>query len=266
MTQPLDIRLLGSGGWVPTSRRQTSCLYVRHGEDVMLVDAGSGVGRLYEDPVLLDGVERLHVVLTHWHLDHVFGLGFLAFLPTQPEVRIFAPGREALGTPAAAVAKQLLGPPFFAATFEAASELFAEVLDLEEGENDVGPFRLRVRMQRRHGTPSYALRLDGVAYVTDTAYDEGNVELARGARVLFHEAVHAADETDDVAHTAAGEAARIACAAGVERLILIHVDPALETDAELLRHARAVFPRAEVGSDGPVLLGADVGPVPLRGK
>lgn len=254
MSRHVDVRLLGSGGWLPTSRRQTSCLYVRDGADALLVDAGAGAGRLFEQAELLDGVERLFVVLTHWHLDHTFGVGFLSLLPVDVELHVWAPGETALGTPARDLLRRLLDPPFFSPTHGATERLFEDVRDLEEGETEIGPFRVRARLQRRHGTPSLALRLDGLAYCTDTAYDEGNVELARGARVLFHEAVHGEADSGDEAHASASDAARIAAAAGVERLVLIHVHPALPDDEDLLRHARAIFPRVEVGRDGPVEL------------
>lgn len=247
----MEIRLLGSGGWVPTPRRLTSCVYVREGERVLLLDAGMGVGRLFSQPELLDGVRRLDVLLTHWHLDHVAGLGFLTLHEAVPKPTLWGPGASVLGTSADEVLGRVLGPPFFSSSTAAARARFADIRDVEAGSVEIGGFALDVRVQPRHATPTLAIRLgDTFALCTDTGYDEDNVDFVRGVGVLLHEAVYAADDCDDDWHSAAGEAARIAAAAAVERLVLVHVDPGLADDGELARPAQARFAASEVGRDG----------------
>ena len=49
--------LLGSGGWIPTGTRETTCLLVRNGASALVVDLGTGARRLVTDPALLDGAE-----------------------------------------------------------------------------------------------------------------------------------------------------------------------------------------------------------------
>jgi ribonuclease Z len=121
-------------------------------------------------------------------------------------------------------------------------------------EAEIGPFRVEARVQPFHNGPTLALRVNGeLVYCTDTAYDEENAGFARGARVLLHEAFHAADETDDAQHSASGEAGRIAAVAGVERLVLVHVSPLGVDEDALAAFARARFEAAEVGRDGLVL-------------
>jgi ribonuclease BN (tRNA processing enzyme) len=44
---------------------------------------------------------------------------------------------------------------------------------------------------------------------------------------------------------------------GVGRLVLVHVNPRLDDEADLLRFAQERFPASEVGRDGPL------GPEPL---
>lgn len=240
-----------------TPRRLTSCLYVREGEQVLLFDAGMGVGRLFAEPALLDGVSRVDVVLTHWHLDHVAGLGFLTLHDAGVKPTVWAPGAAVIGRPAPELLGDVLGPPFFSRSAEAARARFAGVHDLEEGEAEIGGYTLRLRIQRRHSTPTLAIRYGDVfALCTDTGYDEGNVEFARGVGVLLHEAVYAADRCPDEWHSAAGDAGRIAAAAEVGRLVLIHVDPGLADDDKLARYARAHFAASEVGRDGPLLVEA----------
>src|SRR5437588_410003 len=68
------LTILGGGGWFPAQGRQTACALLRDGDSAILIDAGTGVGRLVEQPELLDGIEQLDILLTHFHLDHIAGL------------------------------------------------------------------------------------------------------------------------------------------------------------------------------------------------
>ena len=68
----------------------TSCIEVAHGEDNrLIVDGGSGLRRLGERMLLTDlgkGKGEAHILLTHFHWDHLIGLPF--FVP------IFIPGNK----------------------------------------------------------------------------------------------------------------------------------------------------------------------------
>jgi ribonuclease BN (tRNA processing enzyme) len=237
--------LLGSGGWIPTSRRETCAAYVREGAHVLLLDAGTGIQRLLERPELMEGVERVDLLLTHFHLDHIVGLAYLPALPLRPVV--WGPGRMLAGTPTHDLLERLLGRPLFSAPLDA---IAADVRELEEGAVPLETFEVSARVQERHSEPTLAFRLgDLLTYCTDTAPDPGTAPFAAGSRVLLHEAWHAADTSDDPTHTASGDAGRIAREAGVERLVLIHVSPLPGVESELLTAASAVFPEVEVGSD-----------------
>ena len=243
----MEVRLLGTGGWLPTDERETACMYVRSGPDLLLLDAGTGARRLITEPALLEGVERLHVVLSHFHLDHVAGLVALAGLNLERE--IWLPARLLSGLPADEVFQRLVGPPFFTGT-----DVVGRPRELE-GDREVGPFRIEIRVQTRHPGKTIAVKVDGrLAYCTDTAYDGENVEFARGAQALLHESFWPGDTTDDLTHTAAGEAGRLASEAGVERLVLVHINPEGCDDDELATSARAHFAASEVGRDGLVVM------------
>jgi ribonuclease BN (tRNA processing enzyme) len=152
--------------------------------------------------------------------------------------------------PAGALLHRLLDSPFLLAGDQTLEDGIDAVHDLDPAGARIGPFDLRVRVQPLHPDTSYAFRFgDELAYCTDTAYDDENAEFAHGVRVLAHDAMHPGDSTDDPSHTTSGESARLARAAEVERLVLIHTSPTLRDDAELLEHARPVFANAEVGRD-----------------
>jgi ribonuclease BN (tRNA processing enzyme) len=241
----VDGLILGSGGWIPTSTRETCSALLRDGPHVVLLDAGTGLQRLVEQPELLDGVERLDLVLTHFHLDHVVGLAYLPALSMRPV--LWGPGELLAGTSTQALLDRLLGPPFFSAPLE---RIAADVREIEGSTLDLGSFELAVRVQRRHTEPTLAFRVgDALAYCTDTAADPGTVDFVAGCRVLLHEAWHPAASSDDPFHTASGAAGALAREADVERLVLIHVSPLLGSDVELLAPAVEEFPRTEVGVD-----------------
>lgn len=239
------LTVLGGGGWMPSEHRETSCYALRQGTSLLLLDAGTGLRRLVTDPVLLAGVTRLDILLSHYHADHTIGLSYLAALPDRPETVVWAPGEDLYGIAAATILEAFTGPPFQP---EPLSSFVAAVRDVPIGEFDPGAGTVRVRVQERHSHPSVAYRIgDLVTYCTDTAYDPENAEFAAGCRVLLHEAWVAAPPVGPF-HSLAAEAAAVARDAGVADLVLTHLDPRGD-DAELLAAARAVFPATQLARD-----------------
>ena len=92
-----------------------------------------------------------------------------------------------------------------------------------------------------------------LVYSGDTRPTERLIEAARGADILIHESggldANAA-EVHRPGHSTAGDAGRVAAAAGVRRLILTHL-PSDPLAAPMLDEARAAF-------GGPVDLAADL--------
>ena len=239
--------VLGSGGWMPTSKRQTCCALVRRGTDVLVLDAGTGLQRIVERPDLLEGAESVHIVLTHFHLDHIVGLSYLPALRLAEPPVVWGPGELLAAATTRSLLERLLDAPLFALSL---SSLTADVRELTLGEQAIGSFTVRTRVQDRHTHPTLALRVDdALTYCTDTAPDPGNIAFASGSRVLLHEGWHAQDTCDDPIHSAGGDAGRLAREAGVQHLVLIHINPLLDSDDALGRSARAQFPNAEVGCD-----------------
>lgn len=77
---------------------------------------------------------------------------------------------------------------------------------------------------------------------------------AQGADLLVHEATFSQADLDrakETGHSTAREAAELAAAAGVRRLVLTHISPRYSREApELLAEARALFPETFVARDG----------------
>jgi len=250
VTEPLSLTLvpLGTNGYFPTHGRQTMCFLVSWTGGALLLDAGTGVARLSEPAIRarLEGVGRLDVVLTHYHLDHVCGLSFLPGVARELPVRVFAPappltsfGTEALD--------RLLAPPLFPIGLHR-WPMPVEVVPYAGDGFEVGPLAIRVRAQKHPGG-SVGIRIgDRLAYVTDTVLDLGTISFVRGVRTLLHEVwlddeEAAREDAGRAGHSAAGPVGDLAHAAAVGRLIPVHHHPKRD-DATIAAMVRGIAARA----------------------
>ena len=152
---------------MPSERRETTSVLVRDGGAALLLDAGTGARRLVDDPRLLEGVDELTVLLTHFHLDHICGLAYLPGLTLVPD--IWAPGRWLYGQSSPSLLEPVLSTPW--SPF--AQERFGAIHELEDGLQRIGQFEVRTRGQLKHWAPTVGVRLsDAIALITDTAFDE----------------------------------------------------------------------------------------------
>jgi ribonuclease BN (tRNA processing enzyme) len=245
--------ILGSGGFVPTERRETSSLLLLPEADptaAVVVDAGTGLRRLVTDrEELLGRRTRLEILLTHFHIDHVCGLAYLTEL-SGVEIRVHAPGMALYDTPASDILARLFSPPIMPITL---ADVGVAVAELAVGDTELAGVTVRARRQDRHSNPSLGLRFgDALVWCTDTEDDPGTVDFARGARVLAHDAW---GPSPAPGHATAAAAGRVAAAAGVETLVLIHVPPRAD-EHELLARAGEEHPHVVVATDGLSLLSA----------
>jgi ribonuclease Z len=241
--------ILGSGGFVPTGRRETSSLLLLpEGSDgAVVVDAGTGLRRLITDRGVLAGRTRLDVLLTHFHIDHVCGLAYLTEL-TGMDITIHGPGAELYDTATAEILARVFSPPVMPIDLDTIDVRVAEVAC---GALRIGDLEVAVRRQDRHTNPTLGLRFgDELVWCTDTEDDPLTVDFARGARVLAHDAW---GPPAAPGHAEPAGAAQVALDAGAERALLIHVPP-LADEADLQARAAAVHPHATVATDGLDLL------------
>jgi ribonuclease BN (tRNA processing enzyme) len=224
--------ILGSGGFVPTGRRETSSLLLRGSGPAadgraVVVDAGTGLRRLITDRERwLGDARRLDVLLSHFHIDHVCGLAYLTEL-ADLEITIHGPGAALYGVATEEIlARMFFSPPLMPVTLD---QLGVRVEELAPGELEVGGLQVRARRQDHHPNPTLGFRFgDDLTWCTDTERDPGTIKFARGARVLAHDAW---GPPAAPGHTTPEEAGALARDAGVERLVLIHVPPRADEDA-----------------------------------
>jgi ribonuclease BN (tRNA processing enzyme) len=243
------LTILGGGGWLPAHGRHTACAVLRHGDEAVMIDAGTGVARIMERPDLLAGVSRLNIVLTHFHLDHIAGLAYLPALGLCEHTTLWGPGRLLYDTGTPAVLAGVSHEPMHPVPLE---EQDIEVRDIPAGGLELAGKRLTVRRQDRHSAPSLALRFgDELTWITDTAYDPESAAFSAGCGVVAHEAWFdsSAVRNADI-HSSAAQAGEIAARSGCERLLLIHLPPFRRSVDALVAEARTTMPEAIAARDG----------------
>lgn len=219
----------------------TSSLEVRTGSgELIVVDAGTGVRGLGW-ALGADPPARIHLLLTHLHLDHVEGLGFFTpIFDERCELTIWGP-RQDEGSLRDRIV-DYLSPPFFPVPFDRLPSRI-EVNEIWEDTWEVAGVTVRSARVRHPGpTVGYRLEANGaaLAYISDNEpglEPDSGLDLATGATVLLHDAQYTTQEYATRVgwgHTDLARFADLVGAAGAGRTLMFHHDPAHD-DATLER-------------------------------
>lgn len=238
---------LGTSGAIPTPSRDTTSLVFVGPEGAVLVDCGgSPAAKLRAAGV--DPLALSHVVITHIHPDHAYGLPALVqtlmLLGRDRPLTIVCRPEHEEPLRAVLAAFRLGGrAEMFPLTFKG--------IDLRPGAPAFAVGELSVSTAPNdHGTmPNFAVRVDAgsrrasVVYSSDTAPCESVTALARGCHTLIHEATFPHRHRGRFgAHSTAQEAGEVAARAGVRRLILAHIEAEYHDELDALAaEARKTF-------------------------
>jgi ribonuclease BN (tRNA processing enzyme) len=222
---------LGINGFIPSFGRQTMSFLLLTGNEALLLDAGTGVGRLLEPAMidLLQPYDCLNIILSHYHLDHVVGLSYLPGTWMRGVVRIYAPGRPFVETEPDEALGRLLQPPLFPRRFEDFPTR-VEVVPIKSGFLKIRSLSIQFQGQNHPGG-SVGVRIgDAIAYVTDTPVAQTTQAFVQGVRLLLHEVwltdgEAEQDEAEREKHSYASGVAQIAKHAKVGSLMPIHHHP-----------------------------------------
>jgi phosphoribosyl 1,2-cyclic phosphodiesterase len=248
----------------------TSCVQVTAGDGAEFVfDAGTGIREL--GGTMAGRARRLHVLLTHLHLDHIQGLMFFApFFDPQAEITVWGPpsAGRALRKRLARYISNPLSPIEI-------RELPARVTfrDVPTEPWRIGGVELRAALVSHRGpTLGYRLSENGTSfcYLPDhepaLGADLATAEagwisghgLARDASLLIHDCQYAEHEYPahrGWGHSSLPDALTFARRSGARRLVLVHHDPAHDDGFLDALGVEASDRWAHLGGEGPVALG-----------
>lgn len=225
---------LGTNGFFPSFGRQTMCFAIPLGKTLIILDAGSGLFR-FAEPIgkkLLDGVDTIHLYLSHYHLDHTFGFYAAWKLFAGKKVTVF-------GKSTKRVFKELYSHGYIPGLFE---KQYSSFCWEEVGEKVIARdvYQMKARKQLHNGAGSLAYRFQfqdaSLAYVTDSEPTRESIEFVRGVNLLLHEHYLGGEEASKrknisledhylAGHVTTVGAATIAKEAQVGKLALIHNYP-----------------------------------------
>jgi|GEM_PF-31370 len=249
----------------PSSLRyggNTSCIELRCGEHIIILDAGSGLKPLGD--ALKN--KQVDILLSHTHIDHVIGLPF--FIPAyhaSQHIRLWA-GHLTPESSIRQVVGQMMCPPLFPLTPD---DLSAKIdyNDFTAGSEVTTPewkkAGIRVRtlpLPHPDRATGYRIEFAGksVCYITDYEHEEGKrdetlIEFIRGTDCFIFDSTYTDEEYASYkgwGHSTWEQGLRIAEAAGVKRLVTFHHNPDVDDrtlDARFVqlkaRHAESLVAR-----------------------
>lgn len=267
----MELEFWGTRGTVPVSGRKkarcggdTACAALAvSSQEFVIIDAGTGLRNLGLKIQERSGAERLelHLLLTHFHLDHVMGLPFFEPLYSERTTLTFYADEEPEETErllAALMARRLFPLEF--------TELRSKrrFRTLPTGRMHLGGVEIS-HLPLTHPQGSVAYRLDGrtgsVVFATDTEHplkgtDEALAAFARGAEHFVCDATFTPEEYEDGrrgwGHSTWEAGVKLAEEAGVRSLLLSHLNPDHDDRMVdgIVRRARRRFPRTEAARRG----------------
>ena len=229
----------------------TSCVEVRCGNQIIILDAGTGLRALGR--ALLAEFNRqplnLTLLLTHTHWDHIQGLPFFGAI-YQSRCRLRILGCEGARKGLVNVLTGQMESTYFPVPFNKLPSNI-EVEELKKFDFKIGSVRVRAQRANHPGIcVGYRLFTPrgSVAYFPDSeprhgGEDQEMVQFLKGADVLILDSQYDATEYHrhiGWGHGCVDDSVALALAANVKRLCLFHHDPE-RSDKQigaLLKHAR----------------------------
>lgn len=241
----MKIHILGSGAYPLRFQngRSLSILFPDYG---IVVDGGLGLTALPENY----RTETLHILLSHFHHDHILGLAFLANFLEKGQCRsIVIHGDERIEK-LGSFFKEPFNPDYTPGQYPITMEYIPETLTI----GDVSISRKQV--PHSSGLSNmYLLEARGkkVAIITDTTARDEYAAFIKEADILFHECNYDnahKDQAIQEGHSYPDAIASLAKMAQVKKLFLIHTDPRYPNAKAEMQKA---FPLSDVTQDDEII-------------
>ncbi len=239
----MPFQLFGTSGAIPSATRDNTALAFYSAREVVLIDCS---GNPYQRIVKagLDPNRVSCLVVTHRHVDHLYGV------PSLAHNLGLAGRRETLHIHANAETLPTLKGLFGLFPLEAKMPYRIQLHEIPrvEGHVVLEGDGLRVSTTPvEHSAPNVAIRVDwngpeergAVVYSCDTRPCDALMRLAQGAEILIHEATFLDAErlrAERDGHTTALQAGEVARRTGVKRLLLCHLAAPLHEQVSAVQH------------------------------
>jgi Metal-dependent hydrolases of the beta-lactamase superfamily III len=218
---------------------------IRTRNENVILDAGLG---LYKIHSLITNDKPIYLFISHYHLDHIFGVHTLPLFDFRQGIQVYGPSgiKKYFGG--------LIRGPYTLPLGKLRTKVCLN--DLAAGKRP--PFDLEFR-KLRHPALCYGYRfkLEGkvVTYCTDTGMNGNIVRLAKGADLFISEcSLKPGQQQKSWGHMNPELAGSAAKEAGAKKLVLTHFAADIYTGkkdrAVALTAARRVFKRTTVACDG----------------
>lgn len=256
----MKIKFWGTRGSIPVTGKNyckyggnTSCIEISSsGDDIIILDAGSGIRELGLDLIKRDNQRKVNLFLSHFHTDHIVGLPFFSpFYDEDFEIDIYAQPYVLQTTEE--ILDLILKPPLFAITKEYFKAKYnfnnitnSFVLDL--------PGKRIEAIELNHPNPTLGFKISSqdktMVYFTDNELIQNNhsvkeieklilenhynlIEFCKNVDVLIHDASYSFDDYNrriGWGHSSNLAVAIFANLANVKNLYLFHYEPEYDDD------------------------------------
>lgn len=182
----MKLTVLGSGGWIPTQNRQTCSYLLELDNSLIILDAGTGISRLSEYSDILSKYKEIHLILSHYHLDHIIGLSFLPLFIKNHKLNIYAPSKSYYENTALDILKTITSFPYFSKPIETLTSN-VNIYEYDSSGFKINDLNISI-LEQKHTAPSFGITLGKyLHYATDTSVFKETFILANKVDLLLHE-------------------------------------------------------------------------------
>ena len=180
----MTIHILGAAGWIP-GVNETSCIMVENKGALFILDAGTGLSNLRKYRAVLEKYDTVHLLLSHYHLDHMIGLIYIDPFIREKRFRVYGPGVMAYPQTTEDYMHAFLRKEFFSRSIDTFSK-DVQIMDFPSETFIIDNTTITVARQT-HSAPSFRISIDDrLIYATDTVFQPDAWDGIR-ADLLFHE-------------------------------------------------------------------------------
>lgn len=245
---------------------QTTCFGVETGDQLVVIDAGSGLSDVSTLLQQRSGSIEMTILMTHYHMDHMLGLYTLPLRHRQ-DCRISIVSCSQTHGDFRKRLEAAIGAPYWPTPLaESVAEINYHDLSTSDGELRHTGLRITARpIPHPQNCLAYRIDADDGSVViatdlefTDRASEDDLESFCANTNLLIFDAQFTPEEYESVrgwGHSTWEHAARFAGDCGAEKLVLTHHDPG-RTDAqidEIVTETRTIFAETEAAAAGMVL-------------